>query len=484
MRRSANRRSGAVHSSWFTCVLVLAALAGIGCSVISVPAAGCARDRSRDRRPSIVLVLTDDQRWDTTWAMPFVRRTLARRGVTFKNSFVVNPHCCPSRATMLTGEYSHSTGVYTNEDEFHGGFSSFDDSSTIATWLHDAGYRTALMGKYLNGYSPDDADYIPPGWDRWLAFATNSGGGGKYYNYILSDQGRRVAFDHRPRDHSTEVLADHAVEFVCETHGPLFLVYAPFAPHGFAIPALSDKDEFPGLRLRPPPSYNERDVSDKPRWVRRLPRLDEPLSSHQNYFQTLLGADRAVRHIVDALRDSGRLHNTLVVFTSDNGFLWGEHRYSFKLAPYEESIRVPFIMRFDPLTTKSRVDPRMVLNLDLAPTFADAAGVDAPGAEGRSLLPLLRRPRQASWRNHFLIEHLNAQSLTTVDPVPTYCAVRTPSEIYVAYGTGEEELYDLRTDPYELRNRVLDPVMQPDRERLRALLRRSCTPPPPGYTPP
>jgi N-acetylglucosamine-6-sulfatase len=439
----------------------------------------CSKDRSEDSRPSLVLVLTDDQRWDTLWAMPSVRRILGRRGVTFRNSFVVNPHCCPSRATILTGQYSHSTGVYTNEDEFHGGFAHFDDASTIATWLEGAGYRTALMGKYLNGYSPGDAGYIPPGWDRWLAFATRAGGGGKYYDYGLSDDGKRVSFGRQPQDHSTDVLAQSAVDFICGSQGPLFLVYAPYAPHGVAIPAPRHRDEFDDLELKVSPSYDEQDVSDKPRWVRRLLRVG-PYDSHPNYFQALLGVDEAVARVAEALRDSGRLHNTMIVFASDNGYMWGEHRHTFKLAPYEESIRVPFVVRFDRLIENPRIDRNLVLNLDLAPTFADAAGVDAPEAEGRSLLPLLTGDARG-WREHFLIEHLNAASPTTNDPVPTYCALRTRRELYVAYDTGEEEYYDLSTDPYQLDNRADDRRLRSRTATLRALLRRTCRPRPPGY---
>ncbi len=451
----------------------------MACTSLSGPSIACAKDRSDDSRPSIVLVLTDDQRWNTLWAMRAVRSLVKRRGVDFSNAFVVNPHCCPSRASILTGRYSHSTGVYTNENEFHGGFSQFDDSSTIATWLHEAGYSTALIGKYLNGYLPADAGYVPPGWDRWLAFATDAGGGGGYYDYMLSDDGRAVAFGHRPRDHSTAVLADEAVGFICDTAGPLFLVYAPFAPHGYAIPAAEDAGEFSDLELQVPPSYDERDVSDKPRWIQELPRLGT-YNSHPNYFESLLGVDRAVEDIIDALKATGRLHNSLVVFASDNGYMWGEHRYDFKLAPYEESIRVPLLVRFDPLIDSPRADRHLVLNLDLASTFADVARVAAPGAEGRSLLPLLSE-RAGRWRDHFLIEHLNAASAGANDHVPTYCALRTREELYVAYDTGEEELYDLRADPYEMRNLSANPAVRSELRELRGHLRRICQPPPPGY---
>jgi arylsulfatase A-like enzyme len=196
----------------------------------------------------------------------------------------------------------------------------------------------------------------------------------------------------------------------------------------------------------------------------------------RDQYRTLVDVDRAVSEIVDALSDTGRLSNTMIVFTSDNGMLWGEHGWSSKVVPYEESIRVPFVIRDDVLITSPRVDDRQVLNIDLAPTFADIAGISAPGAEGRSMVPLLSSSR-GSWRKDFLMEHLE------IGPggVPTYCGVHSRRFVYIDYATGEEELYDLDRDPFQMTNvaasRAYGDVLRAERVRLRQL----CRPRPPGF---
>jgi len=381
-------------------------------------------------RPNIVLILADDQRWDTLDAMPEVRSKFVDLGVTFTNSFVVNPECCPSRASILTGQYSHTTGVYKNEPP-NGGFRSFRDADTIATRLHGARYSTALIGKYLNGYAK--AGYVPPGWDRWVAFTTSGqgAGDGDYYDYDLSVDGRAVSHGRRPKDYSTDVLADDAVSFVqgADPTRPLFLYFAPKAPHEPPVPAPRHEIAFSDLPPWRPPSYNEADVSDKPGYVRGRPPLGPVRRAGLDtlriaQYRTLLAVDQAVGRIVDALDGAGRLTNTLLVYASDNGFLWGEHRLLRKLVPYEESIRVPLVIRYDAKIPLTRTDDHLVLNTDWAPTFAEAAGVRLSNPEGASLLPLLSAVSSAGlrWRGDFLVEHLQSW-----DAVPSYCAVRGES---------------------------------------------------------
>jgi N-acetylglucosamine-6-sulfatase len=432
-------------------------------------------------RPSIVLILTDDQRWDTLWAMPNVRRLLGQHGVTFNNAFVTNSLCCPSRTTILTGKYSHSTGVYTNTAP-HGGFPAFNDRSTIATVLRGAGYHTALIGKYLNAYGPAaHAGYIPPGWGRWFAYAS---GNSHYYDYSVTDNGRLRYFGSSPSDYSTNVLANHAVTFIRKKVGPLFLYFAPSAPHEPAIPAPQDTTAMKTMDLHWPPNFNEPDVSDKPAWVRAAPLRDPSrvAAIRRRQYQTLLAVDRSVARIVQALRDTGRLSTTFIVFMSDNGFLWGEHRLGDKRAAYEESIRVPMVIRYDPITRSARLDDHLVLNMDLAPTWAALAGRLMPGANGRSLLPLLRSPN-APWRTEFLIEHLkDNEGDRVVRSDPTYCAIRNSRFKYVLYRTREQELYDLKTDPYELQNQAHNPKFNYRRLRLRRRLNHLCRPRPPGFT--
>ncbi len=434
-------------------------------------------------QPNIVLILTDDQRWDQMGRMPTLQQDVVQQGTEFTNGFVVNSLCCPSRATILTGEYSHSTGVYTDSPPY-GGFAVFDDSSTIATWLRGAGYRTALIGKYLNGYS---GTYIPPGWDRWSAFSKATGSNGAYYNYTLSTDGVLTDYGNSAADYSTDVLATQAEGFIRETPAsePLFLYLAPFAPHNRPIPPQRYADAFPSLAHARPPNFNEANVSDKPHYIRKLPLLTSRSTAkldaiRRAKYQTLLAVDDSIGGIVDALSSTGRLSDTFILFMSDNGIAAGEHRWSFKLVPYEESIRVPFVVRYDPLGIQGARSPALVANIDVAPTFADLAGVSAPGAEGTSLLPLLEGTA-TSWRTDFLVEH-KAYRVTKADP-PTYCAVRSATKLFVHYADGEEEIYGLVRDPYELKNHAGAPRWKRRLDRMRARARELCQPLPPGMPP-
>jgi arylsulfatase A-like enzyme len=427
--------------------------------------------------PNVVVIVTDDQRFDTLWAMPVVERELVARGASFPDAFVVNAICCPSRASILTGEYSHTTGVYRQTPPF-GRFEWFRDGSTLATWLHDAGYTTGLFGKYIDGYQhPGLTGYVPPGWDRWEGFV-HAG----YLDYSLSVDGTIRSFGEAPQDYSTDVLANDAEAFIRGADGPLFLYLATAAPHGPAIPAPQDESTFTDLAPWRPPSYDEADVSDKPAWVRALPLLGpaerERIDTlRANQYRTLLPVDRAVEGVLQALRDTGRLENTLIVYTSDNGLSWGEHRWAKKEAPYEESIRVPLVVRWDAGGLVAGASPpALALNVDIAPTIADAVGIAAPGAEGRSLLPVLRGEPDPSPRADFLVEHLEG-----TNPVPTYCAVRSREWMYVRYTDGAEELYDLRADPSELENVAEDPSLGAVLADRRVRLETLCDPPPPGY---
>ena len=411
--------------------------------------------------------------------MPFVQRELVAKGVTFANAFVTNPQCCPSRVSILTGRYAHSTGVWSNVPP-NGGFPAFhDDRSTIATWLHAAGYRTALVGKYLNDYeAAAHRGYVPPGWDRWVAIAEENG---HYYDYDLTVNGTLVHRGHAPGDYSTDVLTREAVDFIKTARRPFFLYFAPAAPHDPYIPAPPDTTACPDLAPYRPSSFGEDDVSDKPGFIRKLPWSETEVEmadqTRLGQCRTLLDVDRSVERIVSALRATGALSSTLIVFTSDNGLLWGEHRLSYKSVPYEESIRVPMVMRYDPMTNSPRVEQRFVLNVDLAPTFAALAGLPHRPLGGRSLVPLLRG-ETVPWRVSFPLEHAHGNERI---PIPDYCGVRTPRWMYAEYGTGAEELYDLTSDPWELENLASRPSLTTVRERLHALTVRRCQPFPPGF---
>jgi arylsulfatase A-like enzyme len=456
--------------------VALVAAAG-GVAVWLAGAESSAGNERAHPAPNIVVILTDDQRWDTLSVMPVVRREMAGRGIEFTNSFVIDPVCCPSRASTLTGRYPHSTGVWRNHGEF-GGFPAFDDASTVATWLHDSGYRTGLFGKYLNRYR--GTTYVPPGWDRWMAFNGSSVEGDFYYRYLLNVDGRLQRHEADPADYSTNVLGAAAVSFIERTPGRLFVLFAPANPHRPGTAAPGDARRLDRLPPWRPPSYNEADVSDKPAWARAVPPLTAPERAEvdlqrQAQMASLLAVDRWVGRILRALEDTGRLQDTILVFTSDNGVSWGEHRWTRKVAPWEENLRVPLVIRYDRMIAEPRRDPHLVLNVDLAPTFAALARTAAPGAEGASLVPLIIGP-EGPWREDFGVESLG----TTEGPdVPAYCGVRTGRHFLAQYVTGELELYDLVEDPFQLANMAADPGSAALLDRLRARIRELCDPPPP-----
>ena len=451
-----------------------ASLAAVVASLFLVPPAVAQEEDEAEEPPSILLIVTDDQRGDTLWAMPEVQRSLVQEGVTFSEAFTTSSLCCPSRASILTGAYPHTTGVY-RQTLPYGGFKSFEDSTTIATALRAGGYRTGFFGKYLDSYQSDAlAGYVPPGWDRWVAFVH-----AEYLDYGLTIDGTVQRFGLEPEDYSTDVLAAHTEDFIRGNEGPVFAVYAPAAPHDPALPSPLDEGSFSDLPPWRPPSFNEQDVSDKPAHVRAVIPLGPDRTEHldalrRNQYRSLQAVDRSVGRLLDALEDTGRLDDALVIYTSDNGLLWGEHRWVKKEVPYEEAIQVPLVVRADSIVVgSSRTDPRLVANIDLAPTIAEAAGVVLPGVDGRSLVPLLEGGADR-WRHAVLIEHLRG-----TNPIPTYCAVRTARFLFVSYDTGDRELYDLEADPFQLRNLA---GSAPGLEaRLGATLERLCDPRPPGF---
>lgn len=433
--------------------------------------------------PNIVLIVTDDQRWDTLWAMPAVKKELVDHGITFSKAFVSNPLCCPSRASILTGNYSHTTGVYQNRLPY-GGFQAFDPSSTVATWL-DPLYTTALVGKYLNEFADAGSNgYVPPGWNQWTAFAENNG---RYYDYQLETSGipgqqdRVTQYGSSPGDYSTTVLSKRADAFVREAAGPFFLYLTPAAPHLPSTPAAEDAGALSDLAPWRPASYGEPKISDKPEWVREKAPLwgseTKLIDEHRlDEYRSLLSVDRMVGELIQTLKATGKLRNTMIIFTSDNGLLWGEHGLKGKEVPYDEAIRVPLVVRYDAMRLEPRKDNHLVVNIDLAPTIAHVAGLEPPFTDGRSFLRLLGHPK-SSWRQAFLLEHLTNGSAG--DP-PSYCGLRTKDYAYISWETGERELYDLAKDPYELRNIVDDRAARPVVSVLRERLAILCSPPPPG----
>jgi N-acetylglucosamine-6-sulfatase len=454
-------------------VLVAAAAAGL--------AASAARPGGRPlhkRRLNVVLILSDDERVDGSTVMRNVRHLLAAHGVTFANYHVTTSECGPSRASILLGEYAHHTGVLDNFGRHS--YPAFHDGSTLATWLHGAGYDTALVGKYLNDYTLDGNHVIPPGWSDWQVI--DSVPEERYYDYTLNENGRMRHFGDEPSDYSTSVLTDRATSFIRHAKKPFFLYFAPVAPHLPAIPSKQDQGKLENLAPLHSPAIDERDVGDKPwrAWHRDLLKTAANVYEdhvRERQLESLLALDRSVGRIVATLRQRHELDRTVIIYTSDNGFLWGEHRLGGKLWPYEESTHVPLVVRTPWTTANGTVNHEPVLNIDLASTITQLAGVE-PGRlqDGFSFVPFLRG-RTVPWRKDYAIEYLGRNQLKLGGP-PPYVAVHTHRYLYVEYRNGWRELYDLKRDPWELDNVAERPAYAPVRHALHLALARLQTAPP------
>jgi arylsulfatase A-like enzyme len=460
--------------AWSTLVVVaVAALAAA--SAHGAPAhRAVPRRAGGSRRLNVVVVLSDDERFDGTSVMQDVRRLLVRHGVTFSNYHVTTSECGPSRASILTGEYAHHSGVVDNFG-LHS-FPAFDASSSLAVWLHDAGYDTALVGKYINDYTLYGDHKVAPGWDDWQVI--DSVPMERYYGYAINDNGRREEYGYAPRDYSTTVLANKAIHFIHRARKPFFLYFAPVTPHLPAIPAPRDRKKLENIGPLHTPSIDEANVADKPwaYWHKGLLKAAAQVYDgdvRRRQLQSLQSLDRSVGRIVHALKQRHVLNRTVILYTSDNGFLWGEHRLGGKLWPYEESTHVPLIVRA-PWTRRPSVNRQPVLNIDLASTIAQLAGVrPSIPQDGRSFVPLLRR-RTVPWRKAYLIEYLGRNMLRFGGP-PPYVAVHTARYLYVEYRRGWRELYDLRRDPWELDNVAGEPRYRALQRSLGRLLHRLWT---------
>jgi N-acetylglucosamine-6-sulfatase len=406
-----------------------------------------------EAKPNLIFIIADDLDTASMRQFPRLQALLADHGVTFANYFVSLALCCPSRASLLRGQYAHNTQIFTNAPP-GGGFAKFRDlgheESTIATWLRDVGYRTVLLGKYLNGYPM--TTYVPPGWDEWYAVA----GGVNFFNYALNENGQLVRYGSDPDAYLTDVLSAKAAEFIRRTAPsaqPFFMYVAPYAPHQPATPAPRHTETFVGVEAPRTLSFNEQDVSDKPLWVRNTPlrtpaQIAQLDALYRKRLQSMLAVEDLVARLLETLRAVSQLENTYIVFTSDNGFHLGQHRLpAGKNSAYDEDIRVPLIVR-GPGVPRGTAVEHLAVNIDLAPTFAELGGTAAPAfVDGRSLLALLRPdpPPPEHWRQGVLLE----AGFITGNRV--FQGIRAPGFSYVEYlNTGERELYDLTTDPDQL----------------------------------
>jgi N-acetylglucosamine-6-sulfatase len=401
-------------------------------------------------QPNFVFILADDMRKDDLTYIPKTRSLLEDKGMTFSNAYVSNPLCCPSRATIMRGQYAHNTGVWDNVNGTDGGWQGYqsnngnNEKDNVATSLHNdaAGYRTALIGKYLNEYN--NTTYKPPGWDKWFATFTHD-----YFNYDVNDDGTIRHFGTTESAYLTDVLRKQTQNFIDTSVAkskPFFAYVTPIAPHVPANPAPRDLHTYDGVKGPRLDSFNEAEVEEKPPWIQSLPILTSTQIAaidkrHEDRVETLQALDDLVGGVVNKLKSSGQLSNTYIVFTSDNGYHHGEHRIpKSKGRPYEEDIHIPLLIRGPDVAAGSSTD-KLVLNTDYFPTFTELAGIQTPSyVDGRSLQPVLTGTA-TNWRSAILLE---AHPTQHAGETPAYSGIRTTSgSKYIEYEGGVRELYNL-----------------------------------------
>jgi N-acetylglucosamine-6-sulfatase len=450
---------------------------------------GSAQAAPPAQRPNVVVLETDDQTLAEMEVLPNVRRLIGDQGVTFDNNFDSFSLCCPSRATFLTGQYSHNNGVRGNAPP-QGGYQALDKSNTLAVWLQRGGYYTVHLGKFLNGYGRQNPTEIPPGWSEWHGAVDPTTY--RYYNYTLNEGGTLHTFCATPQPscYQTDVYRDKANEIIRRraAQGPFFLWVAFLGDHsgaprepddppqlGTPVPAPRHHDALKDTPLPQPPNFNEADVSDKPRTIRQRPLLNaRRIAAIQENWQqrreTSMSVDEAIASIVETLRQSGELDNTLILFTSDNGFFHGEHRVANgKVLWYEPSIHLPLLLRWTGNTSLPRGVHRsqLTMNIDDAETILDAAGVRAGRTEdGVSLLPFWRDRGKEIGRDLLLDNSPGAGH---------FDGIRTLHYKYAEYENGDRELYDLRQDPYELQSQHANPAYDELKASLAARLHNLVT---------
>jgi arylsulfatase A-like enzyme len=424
-------------------------------------------------RPNILFVITDDQRWDSLGLTghPFLETPnmdrIGREGAHFRNAFVTTPLCSPARGSFLTGQYAHKHLITGNSIAYS------EQSHRLVTfpmYLQRAGYYTGYVGKWHMG---KDAS-ARPGFDHWISFA----GQGTFNDPVLNINGQTK----KHPGYLTDIISDFAADFIRKSHdGKPFMLYVSHkAVHSPYTPAERHKDLYSDEPL-PRRANVKADISGKPMLTRegaKPPPAGGPVKDQliRDQLRCLRSVDEGLGKILAALEETGQLDRTLVIFTSDNGYFWNEHRLGDKRAAYEEAIRIPLLMRYPPLIKPGTTIETMVLNIDIAPTLLALAGADrSPDMHGRSLLPLLAEPH-ATLRDAALLENFH-------DPrfphIAAWQAIRTPNWKYIHYPDleGMDELYNLESDPFEMSNLIDAPeaadVLRTLRDRLAQSLRET-----------
>ncbi len=504
-----------------------AALAAAGAAaLLGLALAGGPSAGAQAGAPNIVFILTDDQAAHELDSMPATTGLIEGPGVSFDRFYSSYPLCCPARATLLNGQYMHNHGVRGNLPPY-GGHEEVrkrgSESAWLPTWLDAAGYSTAHVGKYLNGYGSDGDPRVPPGWDEWYGqiseYEPSDAGARLYYNYKLLEKGpvggpSLVPYGTSPGDYETDVIRQKALEVLGRFGDeggpggdrPFFLELAFHAPHYPYVPAPRHAGAMAAAPLARLPGLNEKNISDKPGWLRiaararikggRLATLE---GERRSRLEQLLSVDEAVQAVFSKLTETGELSNTFVIFSSDNGYFFGEHRIGAgKYLPYEPSARVPLAIRGPGLPAGAATE-ELAANVDVAPTIAALTGVASPPpglVDGRSLVPFMFDPGARSGRPILLeadsgpdtwtrfgsgdgppapraARKLGLDGLRGVpdleaeqpagrfgldgNAAPAYRAIRSNRYLFVVYATGQAELYDMRLDPNQLRAVTADP---------------------------
>jgi arylsulfatase A-like enzyme len=482
-------------------VVVLAALL----TVVAVAGrAGEPRAQVPDpkRAPNVVVLMTDDETVGDMAVMPRTRRLIGDRGVTFTRSFVSYPVCCPSRATFLTGQYAHNNHVRCLYPWCGGGYRALNQREYLPVWLERAGYVTAHIGKFLNGYGREGPADHPRGWTEWYGLIDHSTYRMWGYKIFENDHTHTYGrpFVENPRYYQTDVLTNKALDFIrrrAPADDPFFLSVAFLGPHhessyiqhhtGHLVrPAPRHRGAFRHLPFTRTPNYNEADMSDKP-WF--IAKWNHAISSRKDAAivqrmherrESLLAVDEGIERIMRTLARTGELDNTYVIFTSDNGYMQGEHRVPLgKMLPYDPSTQVPLLIR-GPGIPNGRSTKALVGNVDLAPTILEATPARSPKPlDGRSILPFARDPNLRSLRpllhetagNGALGRGHSEEGAKGLQPkVPAWRAVRTTRWLFVDYVGGQRELYDLKRDPWELHSLSGDPRYRVTLRTLRRVL--------------
>ena len=425
------------------------------------------------QRPNVVVVMTDDQDFRSMHVMPKTRKLIARRGTTFQTSVVNFPLCCPSRATLMTGQYAHNHGVKWNNPP-NGGYLKLKQAETLPVWLRRAGYRTIHIGKFLNEYGQEDPTDVPKGWDEWWGGVDPSTY--DYYGYTLNHNGKLKRYGREAKDYSTDVfagLAEREIASAAKTGGPFFLSVAPLAPHTVAVKSKATREGTPALpaprhasrfstaEMPRYPNFNDPDISDKPAIEAYFPEPmnEDDIAALQDHYRgrmgSLLAVDDLVARVVKALRKAGVYGNTNIIYTSDNGWILGEHRLrdplsedgravGVKYVPFEGSSRVPLLAAGPNFPTGKKVNG-VVTNADLSPTILDITGATPKlPQDGRSLLPVATKPSLLAGRGVLIETFENPRG------VAAYKSIRTERYRYEVADNGLAGMYDLKLDPWEL----------------------------------